>query len=157
MGPHSFKCGKKAYPLVHCSPPQGFNGAALFQVRKDSPDRAIFKGFFELQWGRTLSSAERNSAPGLPEPNSRASMGPHSFKCGKPEWRTSRDKGRSRFNGAALFQVRKEFVRSFKGDSGVRCFNGAALFQVRKVDIMSVMNTRLNAASMGPHSFKCGK
>ena len=50
MGPHSFKCGKKLA--------DGFNGAALFQVRKvQTPSTATLRPD-RLQWGRTLSSAE---------------------------------------------------------------------------------------------------
>ena len=86
-----------------------------------------------LQWGRTLSSAESRPASGRLSRNGLASMGPHSFKCGKScevrrfasnffglQWgrtlssaeslrfnEVSKDK-QVGFNGAALFQVRKE-------------------------------------------------
>ena len=83
MGPHFFKCGK-ASPLAKPDKSRvGFNGAALFQVRKGfliSPidwgiarfngaalfqvrkgdDELTVRGFYiKLQWGRTFSSAER--------------------------------------------------------------------------------------------------
>ena len=84
-------------------------------------------------------------------------MGPHFFKCGKRFSRERRRLRDERFNGAALFQVRKvencsndrgecfavlQWGRTFSSaesamltmhaDSMRRCFNGAALFQVRK-------------------------
>ena len=59
MGPHSFKCGKMPLRKGRCFASNSFNGAALFQVRKD----ALYEE------GRTH--------------NLLASMGPHSFKCGK--------------------------------------------------------------------------
>ena len=84
MGPHSFKCGKKgdggfSAPIeavlqwgrtlssaekcarrVIANPPwRGFNGAALFQVRKSVLRTASIFSSNGLQWGRTLSSAEK--------------------------------------------------------------------------------------------------
>ena len=60
-------------------------------------------------------------------------MGPHSFKCGKQATYQNRDAlAFQRFNGAALFQVRKDYGVGYLGRA-IRCFNGAALFQVRKV------------------------
>ena len=87
MGPHSFKCGKigdvnRDYALL-----AGFNGAALFQVRKEQPIAPAARTTIALQWGRTLSSAERRTVPG------RAAG---KMCC---------------FNGAALFQVRKASSR----------------------------------------------
>ena len=85
-----------------------------------------------LQWGRTLSSAESEVGPLQLLEHGGASMGPHSFKCGKwtPPPRTGGPS--SSFNGAALFQVRKD----------------ASLLGKQMI---------LRYASMGPHSFKCGK
>ena len=34
MGPHSFKCGKRTPAKPPTTQEKGFNGAALFQVRK---------------------------------------------------------------------------------------------------------------------------
>ena len=59
-------------------------------------------------------------------------MGPHFFKCGKSKSSESKVFARRRFNGAALFQVRKGVIPFF-------------------VHFMTVF------ASMGPHFFKCGK
>ena len=59
-------------------------------------------------------------------------MGPHSFKCGKLRNDNDNDNTKGGFNGAAIFQVRKEtftWLSPFHKGS----FNGAALFQVRKV------------------------
>ena len=63
MGPHSFKCGK------------GTNRTCGFEFNR------------VLQWGRTLSSAERLKSSIDAFRSSIASMGPHSFKCGKRSWR----------------------------------------------------------------------
>ena len=109
-----------------------------------------------LQWGRTLSSAEVQASSATSCRQSRASMGPHSFKCGSDNRNGSPKSKFRRFNGAALFQVRK-FVCGDIGCMKIRqlqwgrtlssaevcqrkqkrrfqnhCFNGAALFQVRK-------------------------
>ena len=62
-----------------------------------------------LQWGRTFSSAESLSWGRTLQP----------LIC-------------ARFNGAALFQVRKVERHVFV-EQIAHCFNGAALFQVRKV------------------------
>ncbi len=115
MGPHSFKCGKNKPSTGLSITVSSFNGAALFQVRKAPHQRhhrresctpaSMGPHSFKcgkaarmessassrktLQWGRTLSSAERNRAL------------------------ESCDGQGSGFNGAALFQVRKaESVRS---------------------------------------------
>ena len=61
----------------------GFNGAALFQVRKVREFTQEGRAVNGLQWGRTLSSAESFA------------------KCGLVSRRLPC------FNGAALFQVRK--------------------------------------------------
>ena len=83
MGPHSFKCGKSAESALGLPLSKGFNGAALFQVRKDLGAGVNRLQHLTLEWGRTLSSAER-------------------FFKKHPHLR-----GWMRFNGAALFQVRK--------------------------------------------------
>ena len=61
MGPHFFKCGNLKTEDSVGKHHLGFNGAALFQVRK-----------FET----TISAIVQES---------RASMGPHFFKCGNEE------------------------------------------------------------------------
>ena len=108
MGPHFFKCGK------------GCRAPRLPQ----KPGA--------LQWGRTFSSAERFSCRGRNSVLRRASMGPHFFKCGK-----------------SIDQKNKLRVRAR--------FNGAALFQVRKVCVTATCDKAVTLASMGPHFFKCGK
>ena len=60
-----------------------------------------------LQWGRTLSSAEVGDAADNATQAGEASMGPHSFKCGSPADLPATERRGLRFNGAALFQVRK--------------------------------------------------
>ena len=83
MGPHSFKCGKRRLGFVAVLAQIGFNGAALFQVRKVIDLESAKKSPARLQWGRTLSSAERAESKANWQDRSYASMGPHSFKCGK--------------------------------------------------------------------------
>ena len=83
-------------------------------------------------------------------------MGPHFFKCGKEGDNLLRTSGGDRFNGAALFQVRKG-IRRLSPARRIRRFNGAALFQVRKVRRDRWTSFRQSIASMGPHFFKCGK
>ncbi len=61
------------------------------------------------------------------------------------------------FNGAALFQVRKAEILHTLGASENQGFNGAALFQVRKAREGVTGDLDFRGASMGPHSFKCGK
>ena len=205
MGPHSFKCGKARLPPPNINKKQSFNGAALFQVRKDkphpekptslfgfngaalfqvrkanNPDLPISAGWM-LQWGRTLSSAERPCKSQRESGQMLASMGPHSFKCGKRVRRAHQTLYCTGFNGAALFQVRKgrdsaksvspiqiasmgphsfkcgKDLPSIWFSSRRSCFNGAALFQVRKASLFSLFSWFLLGASMGPHSFKCGK
>ena len=106
MGPHFFKCGKHRAAANSLACLLCFNGAALFQVRKDPKERKT-------------------------NDHTRASMGPHFFKCGKQKGGTHKARARRGFNGAALFQVRKERIRARSRPSD-SSFNGAALFQVRK-------------------------
>ena len=173
MGPHFFKCGKNAG--------NSFNGAALFQVRKEGLCRWRRPMASALQWGRTFSSAERSASISQSVYQGRRFNGAALFQvrkeacwtrlCCRSKWlqwgRTFSSAESSlastvdsatpkSFNGAALFQVRKERsdCRLARFSSG---FNGAALFQVRKGDA-EYFEDRLNwAASMGPHFFKCGK
>ena len=131
MGPHSFKCGSVNSIYSRWSPHICFNGAALFQVRKSENWAPTVSATVGLQWGRTLSSAEVSNSNFLLISSILASMGPHSFKCGS-------DRG------------------GLKGQENLPRFNGAALFQVRKsVDDRIVVDFAA-PASMGPHSFKCG-
>ena len=227
MGPHFFKCGNSIAFGYSTSPPQCFNGAALFQVRKltnrsiqrltapllqwgrtfssaeiaVSMERCQWSGVLQwgrtfssaeikvmrriknedgllqwgrtfssaeigkgkakerqrksLQWGRTFSSAEIRvrlsvlwrrkwlqwgrtfSSAEIPrqtlryKPATKASMGPHFFKCGNSISFCSFHQRLWSFNGAALFQVRK-YEKWLRGRFSRESFNGAALFQVRK-------------------------
>ena len=88
--------------------------------------------FSKLQWGRTFSSAERTCQKAAVPARHAASMGPHFFKCGK------------------LYPISS-------GSQVFFCFNGAALFQVRKDKLKVQPCDKLEVASMGPHFFKCGK
>ena len=111
----------------------GFNGAALFQVRKESSRLIAVADDAKLQWGRTFSSAERDSCVLRFCPPSSGFNGAALFQVRKADGtydiRFRADDG---FNGAALFQVRK--VCAFGENLGGQRagFNGAALFQVRK-------------------------
>ena len=108
MGPHFFKCGKSLTRRAESSKVEelqwgrtfssaerirqvvvagdralGFNGAALFQVRKETPNKGDVVAYTGLQWGRTFSSAESHSLYDEDFRKCEASMGPHFFKCGK--------------------------------------------------------------------------
>ena len=155
MGPHSFKCGSPLNSGVKRSGTSGFNGAALFQVRKsvDAPPFAhsqlCFNGaaLFQvrksglrspstveatvLQWGRTLSSAEVNGA---------ALFEVWEFAC---------------FNGAALFQVRK-WQTANSANSANSALQWGRTLSSAEVSSDLVKREFLASASMGPHSFKCG-
>ena len=133
MGPHFFKCGKGNVEEYVPESVRRFNGAALFQVRKAMRTTTANTAKAMLQWGRTFSSAERfDSAEEARSYAETASMGPHFFKCGKNGSRSDTASPSNGFNGAALFQVRKDPVE------------------------MGVDPTQTKA-SMGPHFFKCGK
>ena len=82
-------------------------------------------------------------------------MGPHSFKCGSIVTISLEQHQPFRFNGAALFQVRKSALET-KLIGTIMGFNGAALFQVRKFGWVGGKRWVAKIASMGPHSFKCG-
>ena len=159
MGPHSFKCGKSLRPFHPTSRFICFNGAALFQVRKEKIVEERDAECPVLQWGRTLSSAESRqiavaAARPLPSFNGaalfqvrkarcksrtqsierRASMGPHSFKCGKRS-----DSGESSL---------PVWLRASMGPHSFKCGKEVSPDKARRLARM---------ASMGPHSFKCGK
>ena len=108
MGPHFFKCGKQAVGRISQIQRPASMGPHFFKcgkVRKTS----LYSQF------------------------ARASMGPHFFKCGKMPEKSPLNSLVPRFNGAALFQVRKVAKEAGIPVARLRRFNGAALFQVRKV------------------------
>ena len=132
MGPHSFKCGK-ARRVLACrrrgAPLQW--GRTLSSAESPPKDPSKLEAF-ELQWGRTLSSAESRHPP-----------------------RRKRQAG-NRFNGAALFQVRKETNSAFGSDKEAMLQWGRTLSSAESA--LYVLPLLIDAdASMGPHSFKCGK
>ena len=204
MGPHFFKCGKVTCLVVPRQPMLGFNGAALFQVRKAFERIRTIQLYFSfngaalfqvrkavtptrkqavpvtlqwgrtfssaeslpwlagcrspprLQWGRTFSSAERVVADAPRGPADKASMGPHFFKCGKlwrrrkPAWPTDS------FNGAALFQVRKEWLQTRPGGLPTKLQWGRTFSSAESCGgVVNRLGPQI--ASMGPHFFKCGK
>ena len=107
MGPHFFKCGKNRHLSGGLLRADRFNGAALFQVRKDPSGSPSGSPSSPLQWGRTFSSAE-SSPMDLITPLDFSLQWGRTFSSaerggavGKNRWR------RCSFNGAALFQVRK--------------------------------------------------
>ena len=157
MGPHSFKCGSSIYEDDRNGRITGFNGAALFQVRKLNVVTITRVNINQLQWGRTLSSAEVNQAEIFTPIEIELQWG---RTLSSAEVRLTAPfpiKFPRSFNGAALFQVRKypnvdhqpkppamlqwgrtlssaevsapTSARVFHSGS----FNGAALFQVRKL------------------------
>ena len=156
MGPQSFNCGNDCqHPAPTNRPLYRFNGAAVFQLRKPL---AMFanQGFFaasmgpqsfncgnasmrttwpaprELQWGRSLSTAE--TVAHRRRYNARAVL----------QWGRSLSTAETRvadtvskaeimsFNGAAVFQLRKPRRRRVQRNRIVSGFNGAAVFQLRK-------------------------
>ena len=107
MGPHFFKCGNwKCIPGT--SPRYSASmGPHFFKCGNISEQLAKRRAILALQWGRTFSSAETNGMLQRKKPIDVASMGPHFFKCGNPRSGRTRHGTCNRFNGAALFQVRK--------------------------------------------------
>ena len=109
-----------------------FNGAALFQVRKF------------LHIGRFGHQA------------SRASMGPHFFKCGNCLCPTSFSVVVNRFNGAALFQVRKSSKYLALGTNRCAGLQWGRTFSSAEIGAVRFECSKWTLASMGPHFFKCG-
>ena len=109
-----------------------FNGAALFQVRKELRFFAGFYAIDGLQWGRTFSSAE-----------SFAGRWKTIVKWSKLQWgRTFSSAERSPFTKAAVADLPASM--------------GPHFFKCGKVDGINHRAER-SLASMGPHFFKCGK
>ena len=83
MGPHFFKCGKKSDLEGTSARILGFNGAALFQVRKGWRKAKEKLGFLNASMGpHFFKCGKRTLRYGLLA-EAMASMGPHFFKCGK--------------------------------------------------------------------------
>ena len=132
MGPHFFKCGKWRSTNSSLIMIVKLQWGRTFSSAESRRPSNITSRLTRLQWGRTFSSAESENNPSVYEEELLASMGPHFFKCGKRLWQHVGRSHSTCFNGAALFQVRKELA-SARPDPSVLGFNGAALFQVRKV------------------------
>ena len=108
-----------------------FNGAALFQVRKEESKRGDMDWDYEASMGPHFFKCGKCIREEGHCLSFNASMGPHFFKCGKEFERFFGFRPTKCFNGAALFQVRKGPQVAPSGLDKF-CFNGAALFQVRK-------------------------
>ena len=132
MGPHFFKCGKKGDRPRYDFAISVFNGAALFQVRKEHAWMPLHVGSLFSSMGPHFFKCGKNSSSSSFSAGECSSMGPHFFKCGK--------------------RGREVVARAF-----FPLFNGAALFQVRKVEIQTAPSIACDFSSMGPHFFKCGK
>ena len=109
MGPHSFKCGKMQEEIKTARYEDNFNGAALFQVRKvRRASNRRYHGILTSMGPHSFKCGKppKPNAPKVANPST--SMGPHSFKCGKVKIHAGADIVSPHFNGAALFQVRKD-------------------------------------------------
>ena len=85
-----------------------------------------------LQWGRTFSSAESARMQRRLRQRTSTSMGPHFFKCGKPQDR--------KVNMTTLYTSM-----------------GPHFFKCGKPRIRPRLRRHAPHTSMGPHFFKCGK
>ena len=136
MGPHFFKCGNSAREVVLRSGELGFNGAALFQVRKLGKGNPNLNSLAWLQWGRTFSSAEiripckwafislrlqwgRTFSSAEISANFKIKLAKNRLQWGRT------------FSSAEIPVSKHGRLESFAG------FNGAALFQVRKLCLWS--------------------
>ena len=136
----------------------GFNGAALFQVRKvDLPTcqrvfaLPCFNGaaLFQVRKGARLGSASQIRGW--------ASMGPHSFKCGKnrlePAWLGKEVKLQW---GRTLSSAERITSKRASGSLITSLQWGRTLSSAESKRASQTFNG-VWSASMGPHSFKCGK
>ena len=157
MGPHFFKCGKTSPPFPKNSCGILFNGAALFQVRKAiiAPQPLKFGFVFN---GAALFQVRKASELRFGFPfRLDSSMGPHFFKCGKPNRANDRRKNGILLQWGRTFSSAESRRRMQKKQQQAAVFNGAALFQVRKVWSGQTITCSADFSSMGPHFFKCGK
>ena len=135
----------------------------------------------ELQWGRTLSSAERDDIWAGDELDEERFNGAALFQVRKVDETAVRElQQAASFNGAALFQVRKEATTGNSGEKSTllqwgrtlssaesssyerNSIAGSSLQWGRTLSSAERPNNDKSAclpskASMGPHSFKCGK
>ena len=107
-------------------------GPHSFKCGKIQVNRWVNEHLEGLQWGRTLSSAENlRCVTGISEKY-------------RLQW------------GRTLSSAEKSAPPPLC-DWLSKSFNGAALFQVRKTPVNPAVSIEDLVASMGPHSFKCGK
>ena len=155
MGPHSFKCGSLGGMGVIRIAEGGFNGAALFQVRKSDQSNPQSRSSRLASMGPHSFKCGSNTNMKISVNTLRASMGPHSFKCGSPHRRPLSQATPTCFNGAALFQVRKLGGGWVRAASSAAASMGPHSFKCGSSGAVS-LKLLGNLASMGPHSFKCG-
>src|SRR5260370_36178569 len=108
-----------------------------------------------LQWGRGFSTAETRKCWVDLKCWIPASMGPRFFNRGNGVIIRVADIQQTGFNGAAVFQPRKQAIRGI-GWRILKSFNGAAVFQPRKPAIRSRLPTISEDASMVPRFFNRG-
>ena len=141
MGPHFFKCGKFAFHFARSECVNASMGPHFFKCGKSSAHRYFPAGNVRLQWGRTFSSAEREPVANLSSVTASCFNGAALFQVRKEMCQNNWQTSGTRFNGAALFQVRKVVHEYVMVWGRRRRFNGAALFQVRKEDGQSAGTT----------------
>ena len=129
MGPQSFDCGKRPE-----SPPWGKADWLQWGRSLSTAERSEFRreliAEMSLQWGRSLSTAES--------------------RCQRPASRRP-----SSFNGAAVFRLRKESVKEVWSRICMASM-GPQSFDCGK-DRGGDLEEAVGDASMGPQSFDCGK
>ena len=84
-----------------------FNGAALFQVRKTRTPIRCRQRTLDLQWGRTFSSAEKRAMNDQDKIKKLLQWGRTFSSAEKMVVMKTKLSAKPPFNGAALFQVRK--------------------------------------------------
>ena len=131
MGPHFFKCGKTFEPNLDSEGANTLQWGRTFSSAESHPLADTIPAAMVLQWGRTFSSAESCL-------KSQLSMLSH-----------------LRFNGAALFQVRKAHLR-LGCECRIDASMGPHFFKCGKKR-QELNYAKRKEASMGPHFFKCGK
>src|SRR5579872_7041384 len=111
MGPRFFNRGKVARPPPKTGPTNSFNGAAIFQSRKGPPLRPNRRLQRRLQWGRDFSIAERMITYSRRLGISWLQWG-RDFSIAESHNEYTTNCAKNRFNGAAIFQSRKEFYEA---------------------------------------------
>ena len=132
MGPHFFKCGKPSTKQTEEDGLQRFNGAALFQVRKDELFGDFGFGFFQLQWGRTFSSAESGKSTRPATACARGLQWGRTFSSAERSTSVEARDWPCPLQWGRTFSSAERQLDTLSGEWRGKCFNGAALFQVRK-------------------------